>query len=287
MSPRLILLFAILLLSPATLHAQLPKIFVASFGNDANDGTRNSPKRNFQAAHNAVATGGQIVALDTAGYGALAITKSVSVTVPPGVNGFVTVSGTSDGVSVNASTSAVVSLRGLIIEGGGSTGSGILSNAVGALRVEDCTIRDFAIGINFFNSSGGHLVARGCSLRDTKAGIAVRMAVGSGGATVTGVATDCTVDGATDTQFGAAYYVEFLPGGAFARFTLTRCTATNSAIGLKAQGVDATLYADACVVSGCTTGVTNNSAASTASRANNVFTNNTNDGNFTLGLTGK
>ncbi|MBV9126632.1 MAG: hypothetical protein JO117_00960, partial [Verrucomicrobia bacterium] len=68
-------------------HAQSTKIFVASYGNDASDGSRGSPKRNFQAAHDAVAAGGEIVVLDTAGYGALSITKSVAVTVPPGVNG--------------------------------------------------------------------------------------------------------------------------------------------------------------------------------------------------------
>jgi hypothetical protein len=50
-----------------TLHAQATKIFVASYGNDASDGSRASPKRNFQPAHDAVAAGGEIVALDTAG----------------------------------------------------------------------------------------------------------------------------------------------------------------------------------------------------------------------------
>ncbi len=101
-------------LVPSHAQAQLTKIFVSATGNDANDGSRGSPKRNFQAAHDAVATGGSIVVLDTAGYGALNITKSVSVTVPPGVNGFITVSGSSNGVTINA---PVVVLRGLIVEG--------------------------------------------------------------------------------------------------------------------------------------------------------------------------
>jgi hypothetical protein len=60
---------AIILLTfaPGNIHAQATKIFVASYGNDANDGSRASPKRNFQPAHDAVAAGGEIVALDTAG----------------------------------------------------------------------------------------------------------------------------------------------------------------------------------------------------------------------------
>ena len=64
-----LLLSALVTFAPAPLHAQTAtKIFVASFGNDANDGSRGSPKRNFQSAHDAVAAGGQIVVLDTVGY---------------------------------------------------------------------------------------------------------------------------------------------------------------------------------------------------------------------------
>ncbi len=150
-------LFAFLLLCAAApvaaLQAQLPKIFVASFGNDANDGSRGSPKRNFQAAHNAVATDGQIVVLDTAGYGALSITKGLTITVPPGVNGFITVSaGTTQAMLINA-PGALVTLRGLIVEGGGNKSSqtpqtnyGIHVIACAYLNVEDCTIRNFYDG---------------------------------------------------------------------------------------------------------------------------------------------
>src|SRR3954469_18354630 len=110
-----------LMFGAATVVQAAPaKIFVASYGNDANSGAPASPKRSFQAAHDAVAAGGQIVALDTAGYGALTITKSLAVTVPPGVNGFVSVTGNNTGILVNAGAASVVSLRGLIVEGGGS-----------------------------------------------------------------------------------------------------------------------------------------------------------------------
>ena len=48
---------------------------------DTNDGTRGAPKRNFQPAHDALAAGGQIVVLDTAGYGALTIDRSIDAMV--------------------------------------------------------------------------------------------------------------------------------------------------------------------------------------------------------------
>src|SRR3954468_23311892 len=95
---------------PAALLAAPSKIFVASYGNDANSGSPASPKRSFQAAHSAVANPGQIVVLDTPGYGPLTITKSVAVTAPPGVNGFVSVTGTSNAIQILAAADAVVSL---------------------------------------------------------------------------------------------------------------------------------------------------------------------------------
>jgi hypothetical protein len=67
--PTLLIAGLIWPLMMGSAHAQATRIFVASYGNDANDGSRGAPKRNFQPAHDAVAAGGQIVVLDTAGYG--------------------------------------------------------------------------------------------------------------------------------------------------------------------------------------------------------------------------
>jgi parallel beta helix pectate lyase-like protein len=130
-------------------HAQAVRMFVASYGNDANDGSRGSPKRNFQAAHDAVASDGQIVVLDTAGYGALNITKALTVTVPPGVNGFITVTGSSNGITINGPSNIGVVLRGLIIEGGGQNagGSGVFASKAVNLVLDDCKIRSFNSGV--------------------------------------------------------------------------------------------------------------------------------------------
>jgi hypothetical protein len=202
-------MLGVLLLAPmAALHAQMPtKIFVASYGNDANDGSRGSPKRNFQAAHTAVADGGQIVVLDTAGYGALNISKSVAVTVPPGVNGFVTVTGTSNAIQISAAADAVVTLRGLIIEGGGSrqsTGAGfsygIYVLAVGVLTVEDCTIRNFLDALPFLPSnSNARLAVYNTSVRNCRYGIDVQGLAGSQGANA--VIAGCRLENLGDAVF--------------------------------------------------------------------------------------
>src|SRR5215471_2586593 len=60
-------------------QAQPARVFVAAQGNDANPCTFALPCRTFQRAHNAVAAGGEIDVLDPAGYGAVTITKSISI----------------------------------------------------------------------------------------------------------------------------------------------------------------------------------------------------------------
>jgi hypothetical protein len=227
-------------------HAQLPtKIFVASFGSDANDGSRGSPKRNFQPAHDAVATGGQIVVLDTAGYGALAITKNLSVTVPPGVNGFVTVTGASDnGITINAA-SASVSLRGLIVEGGGAsgTGTGILANSVGNLAIEDSTVRNFSKGIYAFSSTAAKVFVRRCTARGCANGLDVET---NGPVSDSAIATGCLF--AQNTTAGV---VAFPLIGSSGDLTLVGCVSSGNATGVRATGA-VVVRVDRCRITGNT-----------------------------------
>src|SRR5215471_11021089 len=60
-------------------QAQPTRVFVAAQGNDANPCTFALPCRSFQQAHNVVATNGEIDVLDPAGYGAVTITKAISI----------------------------------------------------------------------------------------------------------------------------------------------------------------------------------------------------------------
>ncbi len=70
-----------------------PRTFVSTLGNDANPCSLASPCRAFQAAINAVDAGGEVVALDSGGYGTMTIAKSVAVIVPPGVHAAITANG--------------------------------------------------------------------------------------------------------------------------------------------------------------------------------------------------
>src|SRR5580658_4239465 len=73
------------LLPAAPAHAQRDRVFVASYGSDSNPCTFGSPCKTFQNAVNVVAVGGEVTAIDSAGFGPINITKSVTITSPAGV----------------------------------------------------------------------------------------------------------------------------------------------------------------------------------------------------------
>jgi hypothetical protein len=60
--------------------AQIVRTFVSGHGSDSNACTVAAPCRTFQHAHDTVGGGGEVVALDAAGYGSITINKSVTIT---------------------------------------------------------------------------------------------------------------------------------------------------------------------------------------------------------------
>jgi len=125
---------------PADLaRAQSTRVFVAAQGSDANPCTFASPCRTFQRAHNAVAAGGEIDVLDPAGYGALTITKSISIQ-GHGFSGMTVVSG-GTGIIISAGATDSVSLNGLLIDGAGTGQTGIQFNSGRFLIIANSYIR--------------------------------------------------------------------------------------------------------------------------------------------------
>src|SRR5262245_6734397 len=118
-------------------HAQ--RVFVAAQGADANPCSFALPCRTFQHAHDVVAAGGEIDVLDPAGYGVVIITKSISIQGHDFSGISVTGGGTA--VTISAGVSDVVNLRGLIIDGAASGGTGIRFNTGGVLTVDSTVIR--------------------------------------------------------------------------------------------------------------------------------------------------
>jgi hypothetical protein len=129
-------------LATAPAHARA-RVFVASYGNDSNPCTFGSPCKTFQQAVNAVDAGGEVSAIDSAGFGPILITKAVTITSPNGVEaGIVPVSG-GNSITINAGPNDAVHLQGLHIDGGGVGSNGIVFNSGSDLTVADCVVQNF------------------------------------------------------------------------------------------------------------------------------------------------
>jgi len=154
------------------------RTFVASYGLDTNPCSVTQPCRGFAAALLLTNTGGEIIVLDSAGYGSVTINKAVSIIAPAGAYAGVT-NGSGDGIVVNAPGAHVV-LRGLDINGlGTSTGSGILHVAAASLLIDRCTVAGFAntagpgpTGISI--QAGPATIANSEVRNNSRGGIAVR-----------------------------------------------------------------------------------------------------------------
>ena len=161
--------FALLFLfASVAAQGQAARTFVSSAGSDANDCSRPSPCRNLQRAHDAVAAGGEVVALDSAGYGAVNITKSVTIT-GEGVHAAATSpSGGGNAVSVNGAGITVV-LRKLQIQSHPTSvsGSGIFARNFAALHIESCTVRAASTGLFFLPNSADGTPARELFIKDS------------------------------------------------------------------------------------------------------------------------
>src|SRR5262249_61977328 len=129
-------------LQVATPHAQIARTFVSSLGNDANDCNRVTPCRTFQQAHDNTLAAGEITVLDPGGYGAVTITKAISI-INDGVGeAGALVSGGLNGITINAGASDAVSLRGLTVKGiGFGGGNGIQFTTGKSLTIENGAIR--------------------------------------------------------------------------------------------------------------------------------------------------
>jgi len=126
--------FALVVAAPAAANT---RTFVASFGLDSQPCTLALPCRGFTVALAATDPGGEIVVLDSAGYGAVTIGKSVSITVPAGVYAGVSVLG-GDGITINGA-GINVALTGLTINGQGGT-HGIRFIQGARLSVDNCQV---------------------------------------------------------------------------------------------------------------------------------------------------
>lgn len=168
-------------------HAQAVRTWVSGVGDDANPCSRTAPCKTFAGAISKTAAEGEISVLDPGGFGAVTITKSMSL-VADGSEGSILHSGT-NGIIINPGATGVVNISGLLLEGAGTTtglrGIYILSGK--SVVIRNCVIRGSktapGIGIHIATTTDTSVFISNCTIENSTDGV-VAAPTGSGVARV-------------------------------------------------------------------------------------------------------
>jgi hypothetical protein len=151
----ILVVLAVLVLASTPAYAQATRTWVSGVGDDANPCSRTAPCKTFAGSISKTAVGGEINVLDPGGFGAVTITKAITISSQCTEAG-VLVSGTNGIVVTVPNATDTVILRGLDIEGLGTGLSGVLVTTGGNVTVENSTINNFTnSGINFATTVAG------------------------------------------------------------------------------------------------------------------------------------
>src|SRR5213596_967627 len=105
----------VLVLGTTIMSAQATRTWVSGVGDDANPCSRTAPCKTFAGAISKTANCGEIDALDPGGFGAVTITKSITI---DGTGTFAGIlASLTTGIIVNATSTDVITIRGLSING--------------------------------------------------------------------------------------------------------------------------------------------------------------------------
>jgi hypothetical protein len=291
---------AALLVIAGPARAQANRTFVSGSGSDASPCTLAAPCRSFVQALTQTNAGGEITILDPAGYGAVAITKSISI-INDGVGeAGVTTASAMIAITVNTGASDVVNLRGLTLVGGGVGIQGVQFTGLGALNIQNCVIRGFSDAGLALEPSGTAAFNVADTVVSDIANIAVSVApTGSGtvtavfnrlqvngartegifvnGAGATG-AVNATIANSLVTNSNIGIEAGSAGGKAVTQMAVLNSAASNNVTGVSDSGANSTTYLAKTTIAGNTTAFSvANSGALFSFGDNNVKTNN-NDG---------
>lgn len=122
---------------------QATRTWISGVGDDVNPCSRTAPCKTFAGAISKTASPGEINALDPGGFGAVTITKSITL---DGGGSFASIlASTTNGIIINA-PDGIVNIRNISINGAGTTLgiNGIRILGARKVQIENCTISNFS-----------------------------------------------------------------------------------------------------------------------------------------------
>jgi hypothetical protein len=215
-------------------HAQATGTWVSGVGDDANPCSRTAPCKTFAGAISKTAAGGEIRVLDPGGFGAVTITKAITLD-GSGTLASILAAG-SNAINVQAGVNDVVIIRNLrlngLVGGTGATGIAGINYLSGAgLMVEDCAIYGFSqFGIKIAPSANTNRISvlRTTLTNNTQSGLQVAP---------TGGTSNVTVSDVHATRNGTGIFVAATGSGATSVEINSTVTSENLSSGISATGV--------------------------------------------------
>jgi len=254
-------------------QAQATRTWVSGVGDDANPCSRTAPCKTYAGAISKTAASGEISTLDPGGFGAVTITKSITI------NGDGTLAGIlaslTNGVIVNALSTDRVVLRNLSINGAGNGLNGVrMINATGKLVIDRCVITGFrssgtSRGVDVALTGSGQLHILNSVITENSNGVRIATTAGQMLAFVdeSSIINSATAAGGFGFEAGS--------GSAFAVITNSNIS-NNAGDGIKASGASTQVTVNHSTVA--FNGINGINAAIAGARirlANNLIANNT------------
>jgi hypothetical protein len=188
------------LLWAASAGAAAQRTFVsAANGDDTNPCLRLTPCRNFAAAIAQTNPGGEVVVLDSGGYGPVSINQAVSIEAPDGIiAGITTFSGTA--LEIAAGQTDTVIVRGLTINGLGTGAAIDVLQAASFVLLNTHILSGNPVGLY---SNGNTVIKDSTFLHSSDYGLEFQ---GGGGPPLSVVIENCRIQGDSQTALGYSIY---------------------------------------------------------------------------------
>ena len=257
-----LLTVAVCFLFSLTASAQATRTWVSGVGDDVNPCSRTAPCKTFAGAISKTATNGEINCLDPAGYGAVTVTKSITIDCED-TQGSILSAGT-NGVIVNITsatdTKKAFTLRGISINGAGTGINGVRVLAANQVNLEEVVISGVTQhGVSLENTTGTTKVSiDNCAMRNN-GGNGINTFIVGGNVSLN-VSNSRLNNNTTGLNLSNA-----------TKATISDSVINGNTTGL--QAASATLGVNSCTISHNTTGITS-SAGGAIRIMGNLITNN-------------
>jgi hypothetical protein len=269
-------------------QAQATRTWVSGVGDDVNPCSRTAPCKTFAGAISKTADGGEIDALDPGGFGAVTITKGMTIDGGPGAGGIL--ASLTNGVIVNDTTNTkTITLRNLSINGGGNGVNGIRLLTGKTFILENVQISGFTgNGVDAPTLAvGSKIFINNVDIRNISGAASIGVKVGGTGV-VTGsmdglrvervftavqIGTNTFPTIRNSVLFGGNKGIEIL--ASTSRVTVENTILSENSTGLSV-GAGATALLSQTTITECSTGIS--SSGTVQSSGNNRILGNTSDG---------